>query len=118
MCDAEANTSCDELVSPRGFDFAFVFELFDDAFGFRDVMAFSQVDWLIDAAAFTEGVEVSDFYGIAYGGDIMVRGNGNIASGYEGFVVVEAKHHTALGVKTGDNECGTFNKLELALCAA
>ena len=118
MCSAEASTSCDELLGPRGFDFALVFELFDDAFGFRDVMAFPQVDGLIDAAAFAEGVEVSDFYGIAYGGDIVVRGNSDIASGHEGFVFEEAKHHTALGVEAGDNECGAFDKLELALCAA
>ena len=53
--------------------FGFVFQLGGGAVGVEDVVAFSEIDGLVDAAAFPVGVEVADFDHRDDPGDGVVR---------------------------------------------
>lgn len=101
-----------------GCGIALVFELFDNAFGIRDVAAFPEIDWLVDAATFFERIEVSHFHHVVLCRNIVVGWDGDIASGNHTVAVVETEHDAALSVDPGDDEGCALDELELQLWSA
>ena len=95
-----------------------ILELIDGAVCGGDVGAGTEVDGLVDAAAFFEGVEVADFANFSDFWDCVVGWDGDVAGGDEFVAVVEAEGDAAFEVDAGDDEGRAFDELEFELGSA
>lgn len=63
--------------------FGFVFQLLRGALGVRDVVSFAEVDGLVDAATFPEGVEVANLDHRTDPGNGLVGRDGDVTYGLQ-----------------------------------
>ena len=96
----------------------FELELGGRAIGALDVIARSQVNRLVDAAGFREGVEVAHLDDGTRCGHLVVGRDGDVTGGADLFALKQDQRDAALGVHLGDNEGGRLVELIFELAAS
>ena len=114
------NPKVDFFLCRLGCGFGFVFQLCGGAVLGRDVLTFTEIDGLVDAAAFLEGIEESSVTDLSDCRDPVVRRDGYLACWDDSPAIFreQAEGDAALGVVAGDDEGRALDKLELQLAAA
>jgi hypothetical protein len=95
----------------------FVFQLIDRAILHRDVIAWPEVDGLVDGSALPVGVEVADLDHSPHLGNGVVGRDGDVAGGsaLAGVIDKLERHAAPSRVSRADDEGGGLDELELQL---